>query len=126
MNDRWMKMTRLTKLMVIGPMAILGMVLFIFIGGEIVMRLWNWLLPPLLGWRELTFWQALGMLVLCRILFGGFGRHGSDRSHSRTPEERERFRQAMRARWGRFCSSTSESKEPGNKEASSASNQHDS
>ena len=126
MNDRWMKMTRLTKLMVIGPMAILGMVLFIFIGGEIVMHLWNWLLPPLLGWRELTFWQALGMLVLCRILFGGFGMHGSGGSNSRrraeqriqdrvcervserlsermeqmTPEERERLRQGLHGRDG--------------------------
>jgi hypothetical protein len=37
------------------------------------MHLWNWLLPPLFGWRQITFWQALGILALCRILFGGFG-----------------------------------------------------
>ena len=101
------------------PAAILGIVLFVFIGGEVVLHLWNWLLPPLFGWRELTFWQALGMLALCRILFGGFGLHGSGRSNSRrrtaerwehmTPEERERLRQGMRGRWG--CSpSTGESK----------------
>ena len=81
------------------PLAILGLLLFVFIGGEIVRQLWNWLLPPLFGWREVTFWQAIGLLALCRILFGGFGRHASYRS-SRTPEERERFRQAMRKRWG--------------------------
>ena len=56
---------------------LLGMVLFVFIGGEVVRLLWNWLLPPLFGWRQITFWQALGLLALCRILFGGFGRHGS-------------------------------------------------
>ncbi len=50
------------------------MLLFIAIGGEIVLHLWNWLLPPLFGWRQITFWQALGLLALCRILFGGFGR----------------------------------------------------
>jgi hypothetical protein len=96
------------------------MVLFAFIGGEIVLQLWNWLLPPLFGWRMLTFWQALGMLALCRILFGGFGFHGSRRSGFRrrmnercgnmTPEEREKFRQAMRERWGFGGPSTSESK----------------
>ena len=73
------------------------------------MHLWNWLLPPLFGWHAITFWQGLGLLVLCRILFGGFGGHGKDRSHWRrergarwermTPEEREKFRQGMRARW---------------------------
>ncbi len=102
------------------PAAILGMLLFTFIGGELVKLLWNWLLPPLFGWREVTFWQALGLLALCRILFGGLGLHGSGRSNVRrrmaerwehmTPEERERFRQGMRGRWG-FGPSTSESKE---------------
>ena len=86
------------------------MVLFAFIGGEVVRLLWNWLLPPLFGWRELSFWQALGILALCRILFGGFGLHRGPRSHMRhrmeercanmTPEEREKFRETMRARWG--------------------------
>ncbi|MBI3664373.1 MAG: hypothetical protein HY234_15165 [Acidobacteria bacterium] len=94
------------------------MLLFVAIGGEVVLHLWNWLLPPLFGWRQITFWQALGLLALCRILFGGFGFHGSGRSNLRrrmeercehrieercesmTPEERERFRQRMRERWG--------------------------
>ena len=96
----------------IAPAALLGLVLFVFLGGEIVMQLWNWLLPPLFGWRELTFWQALGMLALCRILFGGFGFRGSGRSNIRrrmkerweemTPEEREKYRQSFRGRWGSF------------------------
>jgi hypothetical protein len=111
---------RLKKLIFIAPLAILGMLLFIFIGGELVLHLWNWLLPPLFGWRQITFWQALGLLVLCRILFGGHGWHGSGRSNYRrrmaerwermTPEERERLRQSWRGRWG-FCPPTSESKE---------------
>jgi hypothetical protein len=94
----------------IAPLAILGMLLFIVIGSEIVLQLWNWLLPPLFGWRHITFWQALALLALCRILFGGLGWRGYGRSSLRrrmeercenmTPEERERFRQRMRERWG--------------------------
>ena len=67
----------------------------------------------------ITFWQALGMLALCRILFGGLGGHGGHRSKFRrrmaerwdamTPEERERFRQGMRGRCG-FGPAASESK----------------
>jgi hypothetical protein len=112
-------MSRLQKLIFIVPGAILGILLFITIGGEIVLHLWNWLLPPLFGWREITFWQAFGILTLCRILFGGRGRHGFGRSNFRrrlqerfgqlTPEERERFRQRMRARCG-FGPSTVASK----------------
>ena len=83
----------------LAPAAILGISLFVFIGGEIVKQLWNWLLPPLFGWREVTFWQALGLLVLCRILFGGHG-FGRSNSRHRTPEERERFRRAIRDRFG--------------------------
>jgi uncharacterized membrane protein len=91
------------KWMFIAPLALLGMVLFTFIGGEVVLRLWNWLMPPLFGWHQVTFWQALGLLVLCRILFGGLGLNGRGRNGMRrrmaerwermTPEERERFRE---------------------------------
>lgn len=96
-----------------GPIAVAAMVLFAFLGGEIVRLLWNWLTPTLFGWRQITFWQAFGLLVLCRILFGGFGARGVGRSGMRdrmqrrmaerwdrmTPEERERYRQRY-ARWG--------------------------
>lgn len=92
------------------PAAIVGMLLFIVLGGTIVRLLWNGLLPPLFGFPQITFWQALGILALCRILFGGLGLHGGSGSHYRrrweamTPEERERIRERMRARmrgrWG--------------------------
>ena len=88
------------------------LVLFIAIGGEVVQQLWNWLAPALFGWRQITFWQGLGLLALCRILFGGFGGGGGHRSKFRrrmderwermTPEEREKFQQGMRSRCGNF------------------------
>jgi hypothetical protein len=100
----------------------IGVALFVALFGEVVMHLWNWLLPMLFGWHAITFWQALGLLVLCRILFGGFGGHGKDRSGTRrwkgerwermTPEEREKFRQNMRARWSAVGAPPSETSEP--------------
>ena len=111
MRNRFRDLTRMTKLMIIAPLAILVMVIFVFFGGETVMLLWNWLAPALFGLKEVTFWQALGLLALCRILFGGFGLSGgaSHRSRRRmferweqmTPEERERFRQRLHGRGGR-------------------------
>jgi hypothetical protein len=107
------------RLILIAPVAIVAILLFIAIGGEVVRLLWNWLLPPLFGWREISFWQGLGLLALCRILFGGWRFHGggprmdlrrrmsermADRMAARwdamTPEERERFRQRVRDRFG--------------------------
>jgi hypothetical protein len=93
-----------------GPLVVLLFLLFIAIGGVVVQQLWNWLLPPLFGVPAIGFLQALGVLALCRILFGGFGRRGMARSGIRrrmaarcehmSPEERERFRQRVRERWG--------------------------
>ena len=77
--------------------------------GGVVMCLWNSLMPAIFGLRALHFWQALGLLLLSRILFGGFHRHGRafhrrrrmiQRWEAMSPEEREKFRQGLH---GRFC-----------------------
>lgn len=94
---------RRKRLIWIAPLAILGMAVFIALGGTVVRLLWNGLLPDLFGFPQVTFWQALGLLALGRILFGGFGLQGGSRRRERaelwarmTPEEREQFRQRMR------------------------------
>jgi hypothetical protein len=57
----------------IGLIAIAAVAAFSFI----VMGLWNWLAPAVFGARTITLWQAMGILVLSKILFGGFrGRPG--------------------------------------------------
>ena len=60
----------LPKILGIVAISALGICAF----GFVVMSLWNWLIPGITGWHALTLIQALGLLVLCRILFGGFGR----------------------------------------------------
>ncbi len=103
-----MRKNRAAKVMTVAVFA----ALFLTVFGYVVMRLWNWLMPALFGWHLISFWQAIGLLVLSKILFGGFhGRHGG-RRHWRnrmrerwdrmTPEEREKFRHSMRDRCGSF------------------------
>ena len=87
------------KWIYMAPVAILAILVVGFISGEVVKLLWNWLMPPIFGLGQVTYWKAVGLLALCRILFGGTGRHGSYRSN-RSPEERERLRQAIRRRFG--------------------------
>jgi hypothetical protein len=87
----------------LAPLAVLGLAavaaLLIFVGGEVVKYLWNWLMPPIFGLRQITFWQAFGLLALSRILFGGHSYRSGGGRH-RSPEDRERFRQKMRQRFG--------------------------
>ena len=86
---------------------------FLSAAGFIVMSLWNWLAPTLFGGPTLTFLQALGLLVLCRLLFGGMrgpgfhGRRGpppwrrrmQQRLRHLSPEEREKVREQLRCKW---------------------------
>ena len=79
----------------------------------VTMHLWNWVMPSVFGLRTITWLQALGLMVLGKILFGGFHRHGGGFRGQRewkhrmvekwmemSPEERERFRAGLRGRWG--------------------------
>jgi len=86
--------------------------LFIGVFSFVVMSLWNWLMPALFGWRLVSYWQAVGILVLSKILFGGFrGRPGPpwywrrrmmERWEQMTPEEREKFRKGLESCGGPF------------------------
>jgi hypothetical protein len=117
MNKKWLML----------PIGLLAVVVVAYVGGHLVRLLWNWLLPSLFGVPEVTYWQALGLLALSRILVGGFGLGGgghhsdgkgkarqrfADRMADRmvdrfverwdqmTPEERERIRQWILERCG--------------------------
>ena len=92
-RSRWAKFILLFIL--IAPIAI-------FVFGKVIMLLWNNILTPVLHVSEITFWQGLGILVLAKILFGGFGgRGGSNHYYKKqrmmwnamTPEQREKLKE---------------------------------
>jgi hypothetical protein len=101
---------------------IIGFVLLgligIFVFGSIVMLLWNALIPEIFHLQQINFWQALGLLILTKILFSGF--RGGPRAHgsrwkrealkegwaNMTPEQQEKFKQE----WGRRCRKPEEPK----------------
>lgn len=81
------------KCWTIVPLVLIG----IAAAGWVVMALWNWLIPALIaGGKEIDYVQALGLLLLSRILFGGLRGHGCHgrwhRWERMTPEEREKFK----------------------------------
>jgi hypothetical protein len=79
--------------------------------GGVVMWLWNAILPAVLGVKAISFIQALGILVLSKILFGGFGgrrwrgnpewkQKMKQRWETMSPEEKENFKSEWKNRCG--------------------------
>lgn len=101
-------MNRNARFWRVGIMVLAGVAVL----GWVVMALWNSLLPSLFaGVREIGYFQALGLLLLSKILFGGFhgrcapgerwSRWHQQRLERMTPEEREQFQSGMRFGWCR-------------------------
>lgn len=84
-------------------------ILFVFGFGFLTMSLWNWLIPALFHGPAINFYQAIGLLILSKILFGGFkggkgkcgGRYSrheywrkrmEERMSTMTEEEKEKFK----------------------------------
>ena len=99
-------------LRVLGILVVVAVFFFLF--GYFVMRLWNWVMPDLFGLHTISYWQAIGVLVLSKILFGGFrgGRGGPWGWRRRrmmqqwaqmTPEEREKEREKFRQAFAGRC-----------------------
>ena len=86
---------------------VIAMLAFGTVLTAVVMWLWNWLLPELFGLTTITFWQALGILVLSKILFGGWmhKKGGKDHCHSPgswkqlNPDEQQSMKQKFMQKW---------------------------
>ena len=108
----------------------LKIILFVLVAaavlGFVTMELWNSLLPQIFGWNRITYWQGLGLIILSRILFGGFHRHSGHRDqwkrgmrhrmrerwNNMTPEEREKFRKGMHCGRNPFAQPEEQPAEP--------------
>ncbi|MEM6843606.1 MAG: hypothetical protein AAF944_27365 [Bacteroidota bacterium] len=107
-----MKRYWILKVIVLSALAILAL-------STVVMLLWNWLVPSLFNGPSISFGQALGLLILSKILFSSLGRgrwrggyltrkrawkrQFEEKWHTMTPEEREKFKDSMKqhcSKWG--------------------------
>ncbi len=86
----WDERSLAQKILIGTGFGILGIGL-LFLCGLVVMLLWNWLMPDIFGLKHLTYWQAWGLMILCHILFKGFGS-----GHSGVRSDRKRRRHLRR------------------------------
>jgi hypothetical protein len=71
--------------------------LFALVFGYVVKWVWNMLMPAVFGLNEITFWQAFGIVILAKLLFGGFSPHRHDRGY-----RYDRLHHDWRFPWNRF------------------------
>src|SRR5688572_6658632 len=115
-------MNKTVKYILIGTgiaiLCIAGFGLFIWL----FQYLWNWLVPGIIGWRAISYWEALGLFILSKMLFKGITWNNNRGSHwnrhwkakwnekwnakwrekwdTMSPEDRDRFKQKMREKCG--------------------------
>jgi len=102
--------------LLMGIKIVAGITFVFLLCGYGTMLLWNWLVPVLFNGPVIVFWQAIGLLALSKILFGGRGRgwgrrRCGDRGHwkyrmeerlkNMTPEEKEKFKNRCGGYWRR-------------------------
>ena len=103
------------------PLKIMSMILvFAAIAAvlsALVMYLWNAILPDLIGVKPLTFWKAMGLLLLTKILFGGIGKLMGRKPHSKRKHWRNKWmnmspeeRKEAKMRWKEHCLKRNKSK----------------
>ena len=90
-QKRVVKVLRIIGMTIVGIMAA---VLFGFLFALFIKLLWNWLMPALFNLKEITYWQAFGIFILAKLLFGGFAHH--PRGHN------DHFHKKIDDKWHRF------------------------
>ena len=72
--------TRVLRIIGMTFVGVVFAVAFALVFGLLVKWLWNWIMPAVFGLGQITYWQAFGIVVLAKLLFGGFGPHHRDHS----------------------------------------------
>ena len=101
MKTHWDKVPNWAKYTLYAVLGIAGAFLLGLLFGNVIMWLWNWLMPKLFGLATIGFWEGLGLFLLAKILFGFGGssssgegdkkhhKHGKRPHHSSEGEKRD-------------------------------------
>jgi hypothetical protein len=82
MHEDWkMKARCMKRGLKVRVIAVVAVAVF----GFILMSLWNWLATAVFGLRTITFWQALGILILSKILSEDFAAGRANGASRRRP-----------------------------------------
>ena len=71
MEEARERLARVRRIVILAIGGVMVAVIMAFIFGLLVKWLWNWIMPGVFGLPVITFWQAWGLFLLMKILFGG-------------------------------------------------------
>jgi len=86
-------------IIIFGAIAITGLAILF---GFVIMWLWNWLMPEIFGLTTLKYWQAVGLFILLKILFGGFGGGSSKKSSKNSNNKCESNSKTDFSKWKHY------------------------
>lgn len=87
---------RIFRLIALGIGGVALAALFALILGFVVQWLWNWLMPDIFALKQISYWQAFGLVFLGRLLFGGFGHHGPRHPHNHFTRDDDKWKKYKR------------------------------
>jgi hypothetical protein len=87
-KENWQRAPKWIRVVIYSVLGILGAVAMGVLFGLVIMWLWNWLMPQLFGLKEITYWQAIGIFVLVKILSGSI--HAG--SGSKKDKEKKKYK----------------------------------
>ncbi|MDP3448686.1 MAG: hypothetical protein Q8S22_11595 [Eubacteriales bacterium] len=101
-KKRWDDVPNWAKYTLYAVLGIAGAFLLGLLFGNLIMWLWNWLMPSLFGLRTIGFWEGLGLFLLAKILFG-FGSSGGsgegDKKHHKPGKRHHRCGEDEKRDW---------------------------
>jgi len=86
-------------IIVFGAIAITGLAILF---GFVIMWLWNWLMPDIFGLTTLTYWQAVGLFILFKLLLGGCGGGGRNKSSRKERKECKKDSKSDFSKWKHY------------------------
>lgn len=82
-KSKWGTLPKWLKIVILSLLGVFGITAMGFVFGIFIMFLWNKLMPEIFGLKEITYWQAIGLFVLLRILLGSIGGDKSNGSNNK-------------------------------------------
>lgn len=84
---------------IIGGLSLAVLLAFLF--GYLVMILWNWIMPLVFGLPEIDYWLAFGIIILARLIFGGFGNGHSN--HKKSDHHNRYYSSKFKSKFRKDC-----------------------
>lgn len=87
MKEKWQGTPKFIRIICYTVLGTAAAVLFGFVFGLAIKLLWNWLMPELFNLKEITYWQAIGIFLLTKIVFGSFGGGSSEHKSGKSSKK---------------------------------------